>query len=58
MNKFTNVELGYSVMMATDNMSIAKGQVQTVTYDKTGTWLYLMVNIRPDFFYAKPVAIK
>jgi Alginate export len=58
MNKFTNIELGYSVMMATDNMSIAKGQVQTVTYDKTGTWLYLMINIRPDFFYAKPVAIK
>jgi hypothetical protein len=58
MNKFTNIELGYSVMMATDNMSIAKGQVQTTTYDKTGTWLYLMINIRPDFFYTKPVAIK
>jgi len=58
MNKFTNVELGYSVMMATDNMSIAKGQDQTLTYDKTGTWAYLMVKITPDFFYAKPVAIK
>jgi hypothetical protein len=25
---------------------------------KTGQWGYLMLNIRPDFFYAKPVAIK
>jgi hypothetical protein len=22
------------------------------------TWAYLMINIRPDFFFAKPVAIK
>lgn len=62
MNKFTNIELGYSVMMATDNMTFAKGQATTdaaaKTFDKTGTWLYLMVNIRPDFFYTKPVAIK
>ena len=62
MNKFTNIELGYSVMMATDNMTFAKGQatndVVAATFDKTGTWLYLMINIRPDFFYAKPVAIK
>jgi Alginate export len=62
MNKFTNLELGYSVMMATDNMTFAKGQATTdaaaATFSKTGTWLYLMVNIRPDFFYAKPVAIK
>ncbi len=62
MNKFTNIELGYSVMMATDNMTFAKGQATTdaaaKNFDKTGTWLYLMINIRPDFFYAKPVAIK
>jgi hypothetical protein len=62
MNKFTNLELGYSVMMATDNMTFAKGQATTdaaaATFGKTGTWLYLMVNIRPDFFYTKPVAIK
>ena len=62
LNKFTNLELGYSVMMATDNMTFAKGQATTdaaaAIYGKTGTWLYLMVNIRPDFFYAKPVALK
>lgn len=62
MNKFTNIELGYSVMMASDNMAFAKGQANTdatgATFSKTGTWLYLMVNIRPDFLYAKPVAIK
>ncbi len=62
MNKFTNLELGYSVMSATNSMPFAKGQATTDavanTYNKTGTWLYFMVNIRPDFFYTKPVAIK
>ncbi|MBC7409965.1 MAG: alginate export family protein [Arcicella sp.] len=62
MNKFTTLELGYSVMMATDNMAFAKGQATTditaKNFDKTGTWLYLMINIRPDFFYTKPMAIK
>jgi Alginate export len=62
LNKFTNIELGYSVMMATDNMAIAKGQATTdataATFNKTGTWFYAMINIRPDFFYTKPVAIK
>ena len=62
MNKFTNIELGYSIMMASDNMTFAKGQATTdaaaATFSKAGTWLYLMINIRPDFFYAKPVAIK
>ncbi len=62
MNKFTNIELGYSVMKATANMSFAKGQATTDavadTYRKTGTWLYAMLKFTPDFFYAKPVAIK
>jgi Alginate export len=62
MNKFTNLELGYSVMMASDNMTFAKGQATTdataATFNKTGTWLYLMINIRPDFFYARSVAVK
>jgi hypothetical protein len=62
LNKFTNLELGYSVMMATDNMAFAKGQATTdavaATFDKKATWLYLMINIKPDFFYTKPVAIK
>lgn len=62
MNKFTNLEVGYSIMKATDSMPFAKGQATADavanTYDKTGTWAYLMVKITPDFFYAKPVAIK
>jgi hypothetical protein len=62
LNKFTNLELGYSIMKGTDNLPFAKGQATTdaiaKTYNKTGTWLYAMINIRPDFFYAKPVAIK
>ncbi|MEO7311954.1 MAG: alginate export family protein [Chitinophagaceae bacterium] len=62
MNKFTNVELGYSVMAATSSMPFAKSQVTTdlaaSTYRKTGTWFYAMLKFTPDFFYTKPVAIK
>ncbi len=58
LNKFTTVEFGYSVMKGTDALSIAKGQSQAVTYNKTGQFGYLMINIKPDFLFNKPVAIK
>ena len=62
MNKFTNIELGYSVMNAKNSMPFAKGQATTDavadTYRKTGTWFYAMIRFTPDFFYSKPVAIK
>jgi hypothetical protein len=62
LNKFTNLELGYSIMMASENMAFAKGQATTdaaaASFNKKGTWFYAMINIRPDFLYSKPVAIK
>jgi hypothetical protein len=58
LNKFTNLELGYCMLWGTDSMSIAKGQATTTNWDKNATWFYAMLNIRPDFFYTKPVAIK
>jgi hypothetical protein len=62
MNKFTNIELGYSVMNAKSSMVFAKGQATTDavadTYRKTGSWFYAMIKFTPDFFYTKPVAIK
>ena len=62
MNKFTNIEFGYSVMKATNNMPFAKAQASTdlvaATFDKTATWAYLMLKFTPDFLYSKPVAIK
>jgi len=62
MNKFTNIELGYSLMKASDSMSFAKGQATTdavaSTYNKTAYWVYAMFKFTPDFFYTKPVAIK
>jgi Alginate export len=57
LNKFTNIELGYSVMSGTNSLEYAKIGTMDKT-KKTGQWAYLMINIRPDFFYAKPVAIK
>jgi len=62
MNKFTNIELGYSVMNATSSMAFAKGQATTDaianTYKKAGNWFYLMLRFTPYFFYAKPIANK
>ncbi len=62
MNKFTNVELGLSMMKATDSMPFAKGQATTdavaATFNKTATWAYVMLKFTPDFFYTKPVALK
>jgi hypothetical protein len=62
MNKFTNIELGYSLMNATNSMPFAKGQASTDAvadaYRKSGTWFYAMIRLSPDFFFAKPVAIK
>lgn len=57
LNKFTNIELGYSHMKGSNSLEYAKA----ATWDKTqknANWAYLMLNIRPDFFYTKPVAIK
>ncbi len=63
MNKFTTVDFGYSTMKATDSMPFAKGQptiadASASNYKKTGNWAYVMFKFTPDFFYAKPVAIK
>ncbi len=62
MNKFTNIEFGYSLFNATHSLPFAKGQATTDavanTYNKLGTWAYLMFKFTPDFFYSKPVAIK
>jgi hypothetical protein len=62
LNKFTTLESGFSIMKAGNSMPFAKGQATTDvvadTYRKTGSWFYLMINIRPDFFFTKPVAIK
>jgi hypothetical protein len=57
LNKFTTVEFGYSVLEGTNSLEYAKSATMDKTR-KTGVWSYLMLNIRPDFFYSKPVAIK
>ncbi|WP_448699289.1 alginate export family protein [Mucilaginibacter sp. AW1-3] len=58
MNKFTNIEFGYSLMSATDSMPFAKGQATTdavaATFDKTANWAYIMFKFTPDFLYKNP----
>lgn len=62
MNRFTYIELGYSVMNATANMTFAKTQATTdaaaATYRRTGAWFYAMLKLTPDLFSAKAVAVK
>lgn len=62
MNRFTNIELGYSVMNATTNMAFAKNQAVTDvvadTYKRSGNWIYAMIRFTPDFLYTKPVPIR
>ena len=62
MNKFTNVELGYSYLAATSSMPFAKGQATTdaiaSTYNSNATWFYAMLKFTPNFLYTKPVALK
>lgn len=51
LNRFTNLEFGYSVMNGTNSLEYAK-QGTMGRKDHIGTWSYLMINIRPDFFAA------
>lgn len=57
LNKLTNVELGYSMMKATKNMPLAKGQATTQvaaqSYDLTPAWFYTMIRFTPDFLSSK-----
>lgn len=57
LNKFTTLELGYALMNGTNSLEYSK-QGTMNQKNKLGTWGYLMINIRPDFFYTKPVAMK
>jgi hypothetical protein len=63
MNKFTNIEVGYCSMFATNAMPYSKDVTVTTdalanAYKKDANWAYIMFKFTPDFFYAKPVAIK
>jgi hypothetical protein len=57
LNKFTTVDLGYSHAWATQNLATAKG-LTVINADKSPDFAYLMISIKPDFLYNKPVAIR
>ena len=50
LNKFTAIELGYSLIQGNNSLEYVKQNSMDKTR-KTGQWGYLMLNIRPDFFY-------
>ena len=52
LNRFTTVEAGYAIMNGTNTLEYTK-QGTMNQKDKIGTWGYLMINIRPDFFAVK-----
>ncbi|WP_234737184.1 alginate export family protein [Tellurirhabdus bombi] len=49
LNKFTTLEAGYALMNGTNSLEYTK-QGTMNQKEKRGTWGYLMINIRPDFF--------
>ncbi|MFN0050176.1 MAG: alginate export family protein [Cytophagales bacterium] len=58
-NKFVNLEAGYSVFLATPTLAASKGLAGGKDgYDRFNQWAYLQLNFRPEFLYQKPVAIK
>ena len=50
LNKITTLEWGFSVMAASRSMEYAKG-IHPGTANLTGTWSYLMINIKPEFLF-------
>lgn len=50
LNKMVSLEWGFSVMAADKSMEYAKG-ITPNTAKLTGTWSYLMINIRPEFLF-------
>ncbi|WP_338877203.1 alginate export family protein [Spirosoma sp. SC4-14] len=52
LNQFTTLEAGYAIMNGTNTLEYAKQGTMNQN-DKVGTWGYLMINIRPDFFAKK-----
>jgi Alginate export len=52
--KSTNIELGYSTMIATASMPVAKGQATSEAvadmYRKSGNWFYAMIRFAPELF--------
>jgi hypothetical protein len=57
LNKFTTLEAGYALMLANNSTEFVK-RGTTGQAKHTPQWAYLMINIRPDFFFTKPVAVK
>ncbi len=55
LNKFTTLEAGYAITNGTNTLEYTK-QGTMNQKDKVGTWAYLMINIRPDFFAVKTAA--
>ncbi|GAB3318983.1 hypothetical protein GCM10027299_11140 [Larkinella ripae] len=49
LNKFTTIEAGYALMNGTNTLEYTK-QGTMNQKARLGTWAYLMINIRPDFF--------
>jgi hypothetical protein len=50
LNKFSSVELGFSVMAASKSMEYAKA-IAPGSSRLTGIWSYLMINVKPDFLF-------
>jgi hypothetical protein len=50
LNKLTAIEWGFAVMAASNSMEYAKG-IAPGSANLTGTWSYVMINIKPEFLF-------
>ncbi|MEO6315248.1 MAG: alginate export family protein [Chitinophagaceae bacterium] len=50
LTKITNVQVGASLMAATNSMEYAKN-ISPGTAKRTGVWTYLMISIKPEFLF-------
>ena len=50
LNKLTAIECGFSLMAASNSMEYAKG-IAPGSANLTGTWSYVMINIKPEFLF-------
>jgi len=58
-NKFVNLETGYSVFIGAPTLAASKGLAAGKNgYDSFNQWGYIQLNFRPDFLYQKPISIK
>ncbi|MBN1650854.1 MAG: alginate export family protein [Bacteroidales bacterium] len=52
-DKNMNFQMGLSEMFGTETLGYLQGNTNTNSYNKNGTWVYLMLSFNPNFYTSK-----